>query len=203
MKVLQKLWFCAAQEREIMDGHQRQREQSAKMIEDALFELMKEKDFARITISEIAKKADVGRRTFYRLYTGKEEVLHAWFDKLCREYKDSYPVLDWYDLNQIAKDYFEFWYSYREILLLMHQRGLSEIIYGEISRVSEDIVKTRMGCEREEGQEDMRFFAYYSVGGFILLLRHWIEGGMQERPEAYAQKVSTAILKYLCNDTYR
>ena len=82
-----------------MDGHKRQREQSAKMIEDALFELMKEKDFARITISEIAKRADVGRRTFYRLYTGKEEVLHAWFDKLCREYKDSYPPLARYDFR--------------------------------------------------------------------------------------------------------
>jgi len=180
-----------------MDGHKRQREQSAKMIEDALFELMREKDFARITISEIAKRADVGRRTFYRLYTSKEEVLHAWFDKLCREYKDTYPPLARYDLNQIARDYFEFWYSYRDVLLLMHQCGLSEIIYGEISRVSEDIVKSRMGCERAEGEKDMRFFAYYSVGGFILLLRHWIEEGMEEKPEVYAQEVSKAILKYI------
>ena len=55
-----------------MDGHKKQREQSARMIETALFELMEEKAFNEITVSEIVKRADVARRTFYRLYNRKE-----------------------------------------------------------------------------------------------------------------------------------
>ena len=97
-----------------MDGHQRQREQSGRMIETALLELMREKEFAQITVSEIAKKADVGRRTFYRLYTGKEDVLHCYFDKLCQNYRDICPVLNKYDIDQIAGEYFGFWYQHRD-----------------------------------------------------------------------------------------
>lgn len=180
-----------------MDGHKRQREQSARMIETALFELMKEKDFVQITVSEIVKRADVARRTFYRLYKRKEDVLHVYFGKLCQDYQNTYPALEKYDLNQIAKDYFGFWYRHREFLILIHQCGLDEMLYYEISRVSEDIVKSRIGCRKAENEQDMRFFAYYSTGGFILLLHHWITEEMTETPEQYAQKVSTAILNFM------
>ena len=50
-----------------MNGHQKQKEQSRRMIEDALFLIMEEKPYAQITVSEIAKTADVSRRTFYRM----------------------------------------------------------------------------------------------------------------------------------------
>ncbi|MCR1919696.1 TetR/AcrR family transcriptional regulator [Frisingicoccus caecimuris] len=178
-----------------MDGHKKQREQSARMIETALFELMEEKAFNEITVSEIVKRADVARRTFYRLYNRKEDVIHRYFGKLSRDYGNTYPALDKYDLKQIGSDYFKFWYQHREFLLLMNQSGLGEMIYYEISRASEEIVKKRIGCEKVRNGQDVRFFAYYSTGGFILLLHHWIIDGMKETPEQYAQQVSRAILK--------
>lgn len=179
-----------------MDGHKRQREQSGKMIETALFELMREKDFERITVSEIVKRADVARRTFYRLYKGKEDVIHCYFEKLCQNYRNTYPVLEKYDLEQIAKDYFGFWYQYREFLMLMHQCGLDEKLYYEIINVSEDIVKNRIGCRELRNGQEAVIFSYYSSGGFILLLYQWIVEGMKEIPDEYAQKVSRAILKF-------
>lgn len=180
-----------------MDGHKKQREQSAGMIEAALFELMGEKEFAGITVSEIVRRADVARRTFYRLYKGKEDVIHCCFARLCENYRSTYPVLESYDLSRIAEDYFCFWYQRRDFLLLMYASGLKETLYYEISRISEDIIKNRMGCRENAGEQDIRLFAYYSAGGFILLLHHWIEEGMRELPERYAQKVSTAILNFI------
>ena len=58
-----------------MNGHQKQREQSGRMIEEALFSLMEKKPYAQITVSGITRRADISRRTFYRLYSGKDEVL--------------------------------------------------------------------------------------------------------------------------------
>ena len=43
----------------------------------------------------------------------------------------------------------------------------------------------------------MGYFADYSVGGFINLLFRWINAGMEETPEQYAEKVSAAIMKVL------
>ncbi len=179
-----------------MDGHKRQREQSAKMIEAALFGLMREKDLAQITVSEIVRRADVARRTFYRLYGGKEDVIHCHFERLCQEYRDTYPVLESYDLGRIAQDYFGFWYQHREFLLLMERRGCWGMLYDGISRVSGDIVRNRMDLEEAAGA-DVELFACYSAGGFLMLLYRWIGEGMQEGPERYAEKVSRSVARFI------
>lgn len=112
-----------------MNGHQKQKEQSGRMIEDALFLIMKEKPYAEISVSEITRKADLSRRTFYRLYKEKDEVLQRYFDRLCQEYCGQAPLLEKYDISQIAGEYFNFWYQYRETLLLMHRCGMDEMLY--------------------------------------------------------------------------
>ena len=151
-----------------MDGHKKQREQSAKMIEEAILELMREKNYAGITVSEIVKRADISRRTFYRLYRGKDEVLRSFLNKLCDEYRTQVPTLEFYDILQISQDFFCFWYKYREILLLMHGSGMREMLYDEISRASLEVVKNRVGGQATKKTEDIFYFASYSAGGFII-----------------------------------
>ena len=41
---------------------------SRKMIRQAFFELLKEKSFEKITVTDVVKKADVNRSTFYAHY---------------------------------------------------------------------------------------------------------------------------------------
>lgn len=167
------------------------------MIETALFTLMEKKSFAQITISELVKQADVARRTFYRSYESKEEVLHGYFEKLCRMYQNEAKPLEGYAIEQVARDYFSFWYQYREFLLLLHRSGLDELLYYEISQASLEVVKSRISSEKVKQLPGMEYFAAYSVGGFINLLQHWIITGMEEMPEVYADKVSTAILRVM------
>lgn len=180
-----------------MDGHQRQREQSGRMIEEALFALMEEKKFEDITVSEIVKHADVARRTFYRLYGRKEDVLYGYFQRLCEEYQTAYSELQTYNLKQIAEEFFGFWYTYRELLLLLYRCGLDEMLYCEIRRASLDVVGNRIGNKLEKEDSDIEYFACYSTGGFLMLLHRWIMDGMQEPPEEYANKASRALLKFI------
>ena len=51
--------------------------QSQNMIADALFSLMKRKHFQQITVTEICDEAAIGRKTFYRNFDMKEDVLIA------------------------------------------------------------------------------------------------------------------------------
>lgn len=180
-----------------MNGHQRQREQSGRMIEDALFELMEEKCYAQITVSEIAERADISRRTFYRLYREKDDVLRGCFGRLCQEYCRKSPALQCYDIGQIAQEYFSFWYQYRDFLLLMKKSGMDEMLYYEISRSSVDVVKLRIAGSEHKNAEAVEYFADYSTGGFLLLLKRWVTTGMKETPEQYAQAVSEALLKFI------
>lgn len=180
-----------------MNGHQRQREQSARMIEDALFALMKEKEFGKITVSEIVKRADVARRTFYRLYEGKEDVLHRCLKRLSETYCESFPAMELYELRQISEDFFSFWYSYRELLLLLYGCGMEEMLFYEIGRASTTVVRKRIGSVMLKDLPESALFACYSAGGFLMLLHGWIAEGMEEPPKSYAEKVSGALLKFI------
>lgn len=46
---------------------------SREWLTNALLELMKDKPFHEISISEIAEKADLSRRTFYRFFLPKKK----------------------------------------------------------------------------------------------------------------------------------
>lgn len=177
-----------------MNGRERQKEESRRMIEEALFELMKEEAFSKITVVQIAKRADVARRTFYRLYESKEDVIHRCFERLCEEYKAECGRLCSCDLRQISLDFFGFWYRHRDLLLLLNSCGLDTMLYSEMIRVSSEVVEQRVGSEAMTDLPGLEYFADYSAGGFINLLRSWVAGGMRETADEYAERVSTALL---------
>lgn len=49
-------------------------------LKDSLLALLEERDYERITIRDITKRADVGRSTFYSHYDSKESLLFTGFD---------------------------------------------------------------------------------------------------------------------------
>ena len=50
-------------------------------ITEALFRLMEDNPYNEITVSDVARKAGVGRATFYRYFSSKEDVLRFFFDR--------------------------------------------------------------------------------------------------------------------------
>ena len=52
----------------------------------ALFKLMNEYDYTKISVSDIAQKAGIGRATFYRYFKSKEEVIIYYFQHHTREF---------------------------------------------------------------------------------------------------------------------
>ena len=48
-----------------------------KCIATALSQLLKEKSFSSITVSELTKKAGVSSMTYYRNYSSKEDIFEA------------------------------------------------------------------------------------------------------------------------------
>ena len=69
-----------------MTHQEKQKEQSRKWIADAFFSLLKKKDYNAITVSEIAKKADLSRRTFYRAFDCKQDIITYMFERIFPDY---------------------------------------------------------------------------------------------------------------------
>lgn len=45
------------------------------LLENALYEMVSEKEYSKITITDITEKADIGHRTFYRHYNNLDDLL--------------------------------------------------------------------------------------------------------------------------------
>lgn len=57
-----------------------------KLIKDTFFKLLKEKDFEKITIAEIADKAMISKGTFYYHYEDKYDFVYKLVNELIEEY---------------------------------------------------------------------------------------------------------------------
>ena len=60
--------------------------QSRRMIADALMALLRRKPYAAITVSELCQEAAIGRKTFYRNFDTKEDVIDLILGDLLETY---------------------------------------------------------------------------------------------------------------------
>jgi AcrR family transcriptional regulator len=63
-----------------------------RVLRNALFELIFEKGYDRVTVQDVLDRADVGRSTFYTHYRDKEALLLAAFDELSEELRDEFDT---------------------------------------------------------------------------------------------------------------
>lgn len=59
-----------------MNGQERLAEQSREWLLQALFELLEQSDYSRITVKDIAETAKLSRRTFYRSFKNKSDLIN-------------------------------------------------------------------------------------------------------------------------------
>lgn len=57
-------------------------QRTRKLMQQALFQLTVEKGFAAVTVSDIVKRAQINRSTFYRHYLDKYDLLNKYLDEL-------------------------------------------------------------------------------------------------------------------------
>ena len=61
--------------------------QTREWVRSAFLELLDEvEDIKSITISDISKRSGISRRTFYRYYASKEDILTEYIDILIEQY---------------------------------------------------------------------------------------------------------------------
>ena len=99
-------------------------------LSDALIQLMREKDFEKISIKEIADTAGVGRATWFRNYTSKNEALTFKFVQVWNRWADEHAIAvrDRFDLAN-AKNFFQFNYEIKHILEIVYTSNMQSAIY--------------------------------------------------------------------------
>ncbi len=94
-------------------------EQSKEKISKALLTIMGQYDFKEITITQISQEAKLSRKTFYRLFTGKEDVLAFFFENLYEECLTQIKSRQVHHYWDVVQCYFDFCEERKSLLLLL------------------------------------------------------------------------------------
>ena len=142
---------------------------------DALLILMSEKDFQSITIDELVKKAGVNRSTYYRHFTGKEDIIFYFLDSVISEYLEKIR-LQKTDLKTYLLNMFRHYLNYRKQMLVIYHAGLSMVLLKVLEKYFHSQIDT------DKPLVEQYKISFY-IGGIFNHFLMWFSRGMQESPE--------------------
>lgn len=154
-------------------------------ISQSLLSLMEEKPYVNITIQEIAKRADIDRRTFYRHYATKEDVLDRHFKLILRPYLEhlmTYPKLNEYEMSV---QQFTFLSEHVPLLCLLKRNGLYGYLVDLYQRTIH-IYRNMRGLPPADSEED-RFRMAFKTGGLWNIVSEWLEDDPVKSPDEMAR----------------
>ena len=167
--------------------------QSQKFIEEALFKLMEKEPYHKITIQEIADMAQLSRRTFYRNYGVKEDVILGYFHRICKEYEANLRIADNLSLSGIATVFFSTMQKHLDFLFLINKNNLVELLIREMDVFLLPLHQELKGKSYDDDLELTRIALTFSIGGFGRILVLWLNEGAKKTPEELAMLLGKAL----------
>lgn len=181
-------------------------EQSRMWIIKALLRLMECKPYADITIAELSNEAQLARRTFYRNFTSKDEVLSLYIYSILKEYEILLSNQTELSMSTIANVFFNFWSKHSDFLKLLESNKMIPFLLQKFDECVFSIyTKFKMGVQKQfVGQEEALVYCLtFSIGGFFNILTKWIKDGMQLSPDEIAAMVKSSLLLLTDSQTFK
>ena len=173
-----------------MDRRKESGKLTRECIATALLLLIEEKDYDKISITDITEKAGVSRMAYYRNYNDKDDVLIDFLFEIAQseEYKDI-----------LTKSI-----SFHEVILLICkflQTNLPLIMAiakaGQVNRAFDELGKKLYDAFPEISKEiKSEYVTQFYVGAVLSVFKHWVETGMKES----AEEITDMICEFMNND---
>ena len=169
---------------------------SKKLITDSLVELLDEKPLDKITVTDIVKKADINRGTFYAHYDNVSDVVTSIFAEAYDIIKGSFQIFHdnadfdmgimLKELQAVMEKDFEF---YKKIFA----SDINMKVYEEICNVLISYVYDHEDEVSKISHEDFVFYTSFYSGGIIKLYRDWFIGELPMSFDELTEKASNLV----------
>lgn len=154
-------------------------EQSRQKLMSALLSVMKQYDYKEITITQLAQEAGLSRKTFYRLFSDKEDVLKLYFEGIFSECLTEIKSQDIHHYWEVVQVYFDFWESRRELLFLFKNHDLLPFLFEYLYQHSLEVFTFVRSEETVQAfSHQLPYMLAYAVGGMNSMLLKWVENDM-------------------------
>lgn len=157
-----------------------------KMLEDALFDLMRDKPVEKITPTELCRKATVNRNTFYSHYKSVSQLYESVENKLINSVDESLThssstveaitvVCRMLKSNQTLSD-------------IIFSKHLSSKIMNRIFAMTNRFNMNKMNSETNSLSDNYKqMLSSFTIMGSAAALECWVKNGMVEKPEEIAE----------------
>jgi len=164
------------------DKTDRRSQRTRHLLGAALVELIREKDYGTITVSDIIERANVGRSTFYSHYRDKDALFLGELDRVIEILserlpgQEEIPFFPSLGLFRHVGEEFELYKS------LLWTPGIDLLIKHLQKSISQ---RVEHGLQTSERKFDIPnpVLASFIAGSFLTLLKWWLENKMIYSPE--------------------
>ncbi|MDO3412169.1 TetR/AcrR family transcriptional regulator [Saccharibacillus sp. CPCC 101409] len=148
-------------------------------ITEAFMELLKEKDFERITINEIAERADVNRGTVYLHYEDKFDLLTRCIETYLQELDDSCRP---YDLSAPPEESllrtFEYLERNAEIFSVLIRQESIPVFRARLAAMLKQGIERQFDCLERRDLLNREIAVQFLTTAVVGLLEWWIVRSM-------------------------
>lgn len=167
------------------------------LIINSLLELLERKNYASITINMIVDHAALGRRTFYRYFSTKDEAMEYITKLLMEQFASTIMKHHASDMKTVTIAYFQFWEQYIDILLLLKKAHLlyfiEDNLESHIINVAKKVkhVPDNMPAEMlKEMYEKYKYEFSIKLAGLWKATIMWCEETPRKTPEEMATLIT-------------
>jgi len=162
-----------------------------KLMADAFVELLSEKDYTDITVTDVVNKAQVARVSFYRNFNSVSDIIDFITDELANEFTEKiFPVLSSNSENV--------WYTF--ILSYLNDAMKNKSKFETVNFQNNSVIFSRLNAKMQmriktfshETVKD-KYTPYVKASLISNISKKWIDDGAIEKPEEIAQYILSFI----------
>lgn len=172
---------------------------SKKEITDTLLQLMKTYPYKEITVKHIILESQIARKTFYRNFNSKDDVLNSYIDCVMNQYVQSLQDIPSCQLSNILNTIFSFCLQNRDLLFQLRDNELCHLLLKKwnvfIPMIHSQVVSENHPMFKSITPEQIDYVLAFNVGAVWNVIMEWIEQDMEDSPET----IKATLLKYLNN----
>lgn len=155
-------------------GENQTARRSMRWLDDALMELLQTESYAKITVKDICRKADLSRQTFYKMFDSMDEVLEYHFSRLFAGFQESCGSLDDIGCQELACQFFRFFHDERVFVTILIENNMTYLLERQFEHYLPQISLFRRINETEEHPD---YSVAYVAGALTQTLIHWFRSG--------------------------
>lgn len=176
-----------------------------RMIRQALADLIEEKGFDAITVSDLTQRADINRGTFYLHHRDKFDLLEQYENELFQEIEAIAKKVDVEDLRRFNEKQQPVAFNVKLLEYIQANAKFMNAVLGPRGNVAFQVkfkehLKLNVGriFLKEAAAENMKvpkeYLLSYLVSAHLGIIQEWLKNGLKETPQEISGFIATISL---------